>query len=259
MYKVLIAEDEDIIRKGLVYSIDWSDYSCVVVAEVVNGKEGIAAIRKYKPDIVIADINMPIMTGLEMIRETHDEFDYSAIILSGYSSFDYAQKAIGLGVVGYLSKPLDIDELKEVILRSKKDLEFKSLIHKNLVGKNELKGINLFRNTKNHKYEHYIVDEMLKYIYEHYGEKIIMKDIVETLNYSETYLNKNFKEVVGTTFNEYLNRYRIQKSIELLISNTEMSIQEIAWSCGIDDYKYFGKVFKKYIGYSPKEYLFKIT
>lgn len=259
MYKVVIAEDEEIIRKGLTYSIDWSSYGCFVVEEVENGKEGVEAIRMHNPDIVIADINMPIMTGLEMISETNEEFDYAAIILSGYSSFDYAQQAIELGVLGYLSKPLDINELKEAIVRAKKDLELKRAVQKNSVEKDEMKEINLFKDTQIKHYDNDIVNKMLQYVFENYSKKVLMKDLVDELNYSETYLNRNFKEVVGTTFNEYLNRYRIQKSLELLIGENKMSIQEIGWASGIGDYKYFRKVFKKYIGCSPKEYLNRIN
>ncbi|HCW73497.1 MAG TPA: DNA-binding response regulator [Clostridiaceae bacterium] len=258
MYKIVIAEDEDIIRKGLVYSINWAELGCSVVADVKNGVEGVEAIRKYSPEIVIADINMPVMAGLEMFEKTHDTNDYSAIILSGYSSFEYAQKAIELGVLGYLSKPLDIDELREVILKAKKDIELRNLVQKNIMGTNELKNIDLFKDAYGIQYDNDLVDQMLQFIFENYDKKIVMRDVIEKFNYSETYLNRKFKETVGTTFNEYLNRYRIQKAIELLVKEKEMSIQEISWKCGISDYKYFGSVFKKYVGCGPKEYLAKI-
>lgn len=258
MYKIVIAEDEEIIRKGLVYSIRWEDYGCVVVAEAQNGVEGVEAIRRHSPDIVIADINMPIMAGLEMLKETHEDHDYSAIILSGYSSFEYAQKAIELGVLGYLSKPLDQEELKTVISKAKKDIELKKLVQQNQMSKNELKEINLFRDMYNAHYDNAVVDQMLQMIFKDFDKKIVMRDVVQKLNYSETFLNRKFKETVGTTFNEYLNRYRIQKAIVLLMTEKDMNIQEIAWKCGISDYKYFGSVFKKYVGCSPKEYVAKI-
>ena len=108
MYKVMIAEDEDIIRKGLVYSIPWVDMGCSVISEVRNGIEGIEKIKENQPDIVIVDINMPVMDGLEMVQQTYEEYGYVAIILSGYSDFKYAQEAIRYGITGYLLKPLNI-------------------------------------------------------------------------------------------------------------------------------------------------------
>lgn len=77
---------------------------------------------------------------------------------------------------------------------------------------------------------------------------------MDYFNYSETFLNKVFKESVGTTIIDYLNRYRVQKALELFRQG-EGSIQNVADSCGIGDYKYFNVVFKKYMGISPKEYI----
>lgn len=119
MYRVVIAEDEDIIRKGLVYSIPWADMGCTVVGEATNGVEGVALIQRLEPDIVVADINMPILDGLGMIRQTYEQYDYSAIILSGYSNFEYARTAIRYGVTGYLLKPLKREDLAEAIRDAK--------------------------------------------------------------------------------------------------------------------------------------------
>lgn len=254
MYKVIIAEDEDIIRKGLMYNVDWAELDCCVVAEVKNGIEGIEAIRENIPDIVIVDINMPVMGGLDMIRLTYETYDYSAIILSGYSNFEYAQRAIAYGVLGYLSKPLNQKEFREAIVRAKKEREVKYLVEQNVTNKTHLKQIDLFKDSYRKRTDDNVVDDMLEYIYHNYDKKILMEDIVARLNYSETFLNRKFKEAVGTTYIEYLNRYRIQKAIELLKAD-EKSIQEIAWKCGVGDYKYFGTVFKKYVGCSPKEYM----
>ena len=98
-----------------------------------------------------------------------------------------------------------------------------------------------------------LVKQMLDYIKVHYNQKVVMKDVVKELNYSDTFLNKKFKEATGTTFMEYVNRYRILQAI-LMISEQKLPIQEVAWRCGIGEYKYFNTVFKKYLGCSPKEY-----
>ena len=88
MYKVVIVEDEEMILKGLVYSIPWADIGCTVVGQGRNGVEGMEQILLHRPDIVIVDINMPILSGTDMLRQTHADYCYSAIILSGYSSFE---------------------------------------------------------------------------------------------------------------------------------------------------------------------------
>ena len=118
MYRVLLVEDEAIIRKGIRYSVPWEEYGCCVVGEAENGQTGEEKIAELRPDIVVTDITMPLKSGLEMIRDTHDQYKYIPIILTGYSEFEYAQQAIRSGVSGYVLKPLDIEEMCAVLERA---------------------------------------------------------------------------------------------------------------------------------------------
>lgn len=111
MHKVIIVEDEDIIRSGLKFQMDWSKVSCSVIAEASSGEEGIEIIKKLKPDIVITDIRLQGISGIEMLKQTMKEVGHKAIIISGYADFSYAKEAISLGVVEYLLKPIRFDEL----------------------------------------------------------------------------------------------------------------------------------------------------
>ena len=258
MYKVIIVEDENIIRKGLVYSIPWEEIQCSVVGEACNGVEGKLLIKELEPDIVIMDINMPVMSGLEMLEETYEDSNYSVIILSGYSDFEYAQRAIHYGVKGYLLKPLQVKELMEAIELAKKECIVRRTWISKQQEKEELRNISLIKEYQNKEIDNDLVKQMLIFVNSNYSRKIVIQDLVECLNYSETFLIKIFKEAVGTTFIEYLNRYRIQKAVEL-INGGETSIKEVAYQCGIGDYKYFNVVFRKYMGCSPKEYKKYIT
>lgn len=115
MYRVLLVEDEEIIRKGIRYSVPWEECGCSVVGEAENGAVGEEKIAELQPDIVITDITMPVKNGLEMIADTREKFNYIAIILTGYSEFEYAQQAIRNGVSDYLLKPLDMDEMRTAL------------------------------------------------------------------------------------------------------------------------------------------------
>ena len=117
MLKVLLVEDENLIRRGLQYKMDWTEVNCVVVGEAATGQEGLTQIKALRPDIVITDIRMPDMDGLEMLREGRAVCPFHAIIISGYGEFDYAQQAIRLGVAEYLLKPVDVNELKNCLRR----------------------------------------------------------------------------------------------------------------------------------------------
>lgn len=121
MKKVLIVDDEPIIREGLPHIIDWQYYGFEIVGAAQNGIEGIKLIQEYQPDLVITDIRMPEMDGLEMIHTAKQRgVSFYSIILSGYSEFSYAQKAIRLGTVSYLLKPIDEDELTDILQRISK-------------------------------------------------------------------------------------------------------------------------------------------
>lgn len=255
MYQVVVAEDEDIIRKGLVYSVPWAEMDCCVVAEARNGVEGAEAIRKHHPDIVIVDINMPVADGLKMIRETYEDYEYAAIILSGYSSFEYAQEAFMYGVIGYLLKPFDRDEIRDAVKRAKKELEVRRIYMNSERDREGWRELKLLEEQTSRQELDGVVKQMLDFVSRNYQKKIVMRDVVDTLNYSETFLNKKFKEAMGVTFIEYLNRYRIQKALEILQEDHGVRVSEVAWRCGISDEKYFRNVFKKYIGCSPKEYV----
>lgn len=126
MFKVLIIDDEPIIRKGIRNIVNWDNFGCVVVGEADDGLDGKELIIKEKPDIIITDIRMPEVDGLSMISQIRDVVpDSKIIILTGYREFEYASDAIKLGAFDYILKPTKIEELNSVILRAVKDLRFK--------------------------------------------------------------------------------------------------------------------------------------
>jgi len=125
VFKVMIIDDEPIIRKGLRNIIDWRQYDCEICAEAADGEEGAELIKSLRPDIVFTDIKMPEVDGLSMIKEIKDNVnDSKIIILTGYRDFDYAQEAIKLGAFDFILKPSKIEELIDVVKRAIKELKF---------------------------------------------------------------------------------------------------------------------------------------
>lgn len=249
MYRVVVIEDEEAIRKGIIMSIDFSALNCILIGEASNGVEGIKLIQEKKPDIVITDVTMPLMSGIEMIEQTL-EYNYTSIIISGYDEFSYAKKAIKLGVCDYLMKPIDKEELNNVIQSIVSSFDLSSKISGLLKEKNQIEHIQLLETLNK---EDHLVDKIMEYINLHYSEKIFLSDIADVLNYSESLLSKRFRRVTQMTFNEYLNRFCIQKSIEYMKKGT-YGLTGISDICGFSDYKYFSTVFKKYTGYTPSQF-----
>ena len=125
MFKVLIIDDEPIIRKGLKNIINWKQFECEVCGEASDGFEGCCRIKDLLPDIIITDIRMPEVDGLSMIREIKELVPGSKIImLTGFRNFDYVQEALKLGAFDFILKPTRIEELTSVISRAVKELRF---------------------------------------------------------------------------------------------------------------------------------------
>lgn len=254
MYRVLIVEDEDIIRKGLIFTMDWTKYDCTVAAEAVDGNDGLKKIAEVKPDIVITDVKMPFKDGLQMLFESNQNSNYETIIISGYSEFNYAQKAISLGVSNYLLKPIDMNDLGNALIKLTNKISKKRIVQKVICEEeNDIaRRVLDLSSCKPHNKKY--VDTMLDYIKQHYKEKISIVDLCNTLYASSTYLNLQFKKETNYTFNDFLNRYRILRSIELL-KTANLKIYQVAESVGFQDYKYYIQVFKKYVGCAPMKFL----
>ncbi|WEK55471.1 MAG: response regulator [Candidatus Cohnella colombiensis] len=254
MFKVLIVEDEEMIRKGLRYTFDWLKADCVVVDEASNGEEGLAKMKETQPDIVITDVNMPLLDGITMIEQSLSEVVCSYIIISGYDEFHLARKAIHLGVSEYLLKPLDQSQLLEALERAKSQVDLKKkfeMIKNSHVQLNDDVLSATLMNGLSKASKH--VAKMIEYIQENYRDKISINDLVVKLGISATYLNQKFKEETSYTFNDFLIRYRIQKAMNQLKSG-EGKVYMIALDVGYKDYKYFTSLFKKYVNCTPSQF-----
>ncbi|WP_270167304.1 response regulator transcription factor [Paenibacillus sp. SYP-B4298] len=126
MNTVVIVDDEQFVRKGLVKMMDWEALGFHVIGEADNGEDAFAIIRANKPDLVVTDIRMPAMDGLELIQAVaEDGLDTEFIIISGYNDFRYAQRAIRFGVMDYVLKPVDKEDMTEILNKLRGKLEEK--------------------------------------------------------------------------------------------------------------------------------------
>lgn len=121
MLKVLVVEDEELIRKGIVLAVDWAALGCVVVGEASNGEEALSAAERLSPSLIITDLKMPRMDGIEMLRRLRERGSRAyVIILTAYDSFEYAQSALRLGAVDFLLKPFHDGDLEQAVLNVQK-------------------------------------------------------------------------------------------------------------------------------------------
>lgn len=248
MLKVLVVEDEEMIRKGIVLAVDWAALDCVVVGEAANGLQALEAVERYAPSLIITDLKMPVMDGLEMLRQLRERGNNAfVIILTAYDSFAYAQTALRLGAVDFLLKPFHDGELEQAVTRLKQRMD--------RAGQGGEKGpapLPLPELKKGDKSKYVL--EAMAYIGEHYHEPNIgVAAIAQHLGLSEGHLSHTFKKETDYTLLNYLTRYRIHRAMELL-RDCRLKVYEVAEQVGYRDIAYFSATFKKLVGMSPSEY-----
>ena len=238
MLQVLLVDDEPFILQGLAMLIDWEKEGFTLAGTAANGLEAIAFLEKTQVDLIIADIKMPAMTGIELLEKIRAEHisDAYFIILSGYSDFGFAQRAIELGVTRYLTKPTKRRELLGVL----EEIEGK-LSEKQKGGEEKKEVSNL------------MVQKAMDYIALNYSEKISLKNIAEELYLSPNYLSELFKRHTDKNISEYITQFRLDKARRYL-QQPEYKIADVSDLVGFGDPRYFSSMFKRQYGMTPNEY-----
>lgn len=238
MKKVVIVEPEEPLRRSMALAVDWPDMDCVLVGEAADGEEGLDIIRREKPDLIITDIKMPRLNGIEMLRRLRAEGNCAAVILlTDCADFSYAQAAVRLGAADYLRKPLQNGELEEAVERL------------TLRAGKKPDGEEISAEGKS-KY----VAEVLRYVAAHYAETdMSISQVAASLGISEGHLSHVFKRETGQTLGSYMTDYRIRKAKELM-RDCRSKVYEVAARVGYRDITYFSATFKKVVGVSPSEF-----
>ena len=250
MLKVVIVEDEDIIRKGLVCTVDWQSMGACVVGEASDGEQGLQVVREQQPDVVLTDIRMPRISGLAMAEALQQSGSRAAIVfLTSYADFAYAQEALRLGAADYLLKPVEEEELRAVLQKlARTEGEKGQPETSNLpelvdwLGLLQQDGLNPY------------VRDGLGLIAAHYRERLSVEQTADALGISASYLSRKLKENTGHTFNSLVTRYRLQQSLALLREG-RLRVYEVAEQVGFSDYKNFAQVFRKYLAMTPSQFM----
>ena len=190
MLKVLIVDDEAVVRRGIVLGIDWASLGCAVVGEAANGEEGLAAAERYSPNLIITDVRMPHMDGIEMMRVLRERGSTAhVIVLTAYNDFDYARSALRFGAADYLLKPFRDQELVAAIERVREKAEaFSSRSVQD----------DLLALPKGDKSKYVL--QTLEYIAAHYADADInITTIARSIGISEGHLSHVFKKETSYT------------------------------------------------------------
>lgn len=255
MKTILIVDDELRTRLGIKKTLEVWSAGKHRIETAPSGVDALKWLEENTVHIIITDVRMPEINGLQMLEAlaSHRQLPV-VIVMSGYAEFEYAKKALQLGVFEYLVKPIGKTLLIETIqkaLELDRSMERLHTIEK-LVDPKLLEV-----RSEEARYGPQIQMAMT-YIDEHLHEAISMKQVADYFHLNASYFSVLFKEETGVTFSDYLTRTRLQKAKELLIT-TSMPIWEIAEKVGYSTAKYFIQVFKDNEGMSPRHYRKEMT
>ena len=265
MLRVLIIDDEEIIRIGLRSTVDWEQLGCVVVGEAEDGVTGLKLINSTDPDIIFTDIRMPGLNGLEMISSARAmKENCKIIILTGFRDFEYAREAIRQGAFRFLLKPVKTGDLNLAITEAVKEIKkekSREEIYSNLEKRvKEYYGLehsepenrpeNAEEGGSNAKY---LVSRALEFMKANFHKDLSLKATADEIYVSTWYLSKLLKKETGDNFINILNEMRVEKAKKLL-QDPKFKIYEIAGEVGFTDVPYFTKTFKKVTGMTPMDY-----
>lgn len=235
MRKILIVDDEEMERQGLKTLIERRNLP-VEILLARDGEEALAVLRSKKIDILITDVKMPRMNGLELCRHARKLDEHLFIIVqSAYDDFEYMQQAIRAQVNDYILKPVVISEFDALIVRALNALD-----------------TNTAEAMETPDREQAIVNEVIRLIEEHYSENIGLEWIAEKIGLSSGYLSTLFKNVSGTGVAQYLIATRMERAKGLLCQ-TKMRIADVGMSVGYPNSSYFCQQFRKYFGVTPNK------
>ncbi|WP_018931714.1 response regulator transcription factor [Gracilibacillus lacisalsi] len=245
---ILVVDDEPRSRQGIKKTIERGSQQYEVIT-AANAEEAIERIDHEKVHVLITDIRMPEVSGLELLKKLKEKAkDPVVIVISAYSEFEYAHEALELGVVNYLLKPIAKEKLMESI---EKAIEIEKQREKTGMF-NKIVDDKLLEMQQLSKYNR-AVKEAMDYIDQHYDEELTLKEVAKQVHLNASYLSALFKEELQVTFSEYVTRKRMQEAKKLLLS-TDLTIAEIAEKSGYQTSKYFIKLFKQFENMTPNAF-----
>ncbi len=248
MFKAIIIDDEPWTIIDIEQTLPLEELGFEIAGSYRDPLTALTTIAKIKPDLIITDIRMPEMSGIELMQKLRDQkLQCEIIIISGYGEFQYAQKAIQYGAAGYCLKPLNPKEAYETLKTVKERLESRYA-----EAKKEGTEVNKAADPNIDNFS-----KMVNYIDTHFSEKLTLKQLANNFYLNPNYCCMLFNKYKKMTFSQYLTSIRVGEAKKILES-TPYPLDKISSMVGFPDYFYFSKVFKKHNNLSPKEYLKKI-
>ncbi len=260
MYRVILAEDEELVRRAILATTDWETHGFNLTGSARDGGEALSLICTTKPNLVVTDIRMPILDGISLIRLVKEELNEDEqplfIVLTAHTDFDYARQAVKLDVIDFLLKPLDDEELYASLDKARANLDRRGRSSRLEFLSSMDPSFGSFKSdpllTGGDPASSY-TEKTIEQIKLRYTFDITIEEIARKFGISPGYLSKIFKKKTGQTFYDFLCFVRMREAMELLMDPT-IRIQEVADRVGYADQRYFSQRFRQIVGCTPSEF-----
>ena len=254
MLSVVVAEDEHLVRNSIVRFINENIDGVSVSASFADGSEVLEYLKNHEADIILTDVKMFEVSGLEVAKYICDNnIKTAVIIISAYRDFSYAKTAIDYQVCSYLLKPVMPSDLREALKKAERFLAERSAAAKEENVGDEEKQEEKSPDNR----ESIIMERALKFINENFHKDISLSDVASHVYLSEHYFGSIFKRNKAEGFTKYLNSVRL-KEAERLLKTGRYSVKEISRRVGYNNCNYFIKLFKSQTKVTPKQYCFML-
>ena len=248
MYKLLIVDDSYEIRHGLYNYFPWSQVGFEVAAQAENGKQAFDLFQHNHFDVILCDVRMPIMTGIDLARQLYEcKSKVKIVFLSAYKDFEYAQKALIYGVRNYITKPAKFDDLIQVFAMLRDELDSENI--SNSVPQIQSPGS---QESDGSCFSDKVINVIKNHVKENY-KNVTLEEVAVLVHMSPHYVSKFFKEKTGQNFSDYVIMVKMEKAADLLKS-IELKTYEVSEQIGYSNAKNFTRTFTKYFGKSPRDY-----
>lgn len=261
-YKVLIVDDEYSSSHYIEALIEKKCPGFAVSASAENGRQALEQIDRERPDVLISDIRMPVMDGIELIETVSRSCpDVVLVLVTGYQDFEYARKALRAGVSEYLLKPVKPSQMQQLMEEIKRKLD-KSRHERQIVDFHALMKRNMPEDAgqivEKTDDKDTLFDEILAYMEVHIREELTLSRICRDIGVSQTAIGRMFRTKADTSFCSYLTRLRIERAKEYMRQHPNVFIKDVAAQVGYRDQFYFTRTFRSVTGLTPSEYMEKL-
>ena len=264
MYRILFVEDDEAIRFLVSCYSFWKNFDFQIAGEASNGEDALCMMEGNSYDMILADIRMPKMDGLQMVTKLRESGNnLHVVIASTYSEFKYAKQAMRLGVLDFIEKPLTEEKLLESLKLVRESLEFQAK-----TSDMDFSAADFYESRLSHvsgeelrqvqkEYQTIREDRFLlnvcTFFLGHFKSGTVIDDAALSLGLSRDHLARQFKKKTGRTLLSYLTEIRMEYAGQRLLK-TNAKIYEISEDLGYLTTDHFSRVFKKYTGMTPNQY-----